>query len=86
MIGYNYRHHFLNIQNHATYSFPILKEVFAMLAKIIGNVNFYLLCTPLKGMRFRSKRYLVGSVVDFPERLYKTSRRPFLAVSISCLI
>jgi hypothetical protein len=37
---------------------PILKEVFAMLAKIFGNVRFYLLCALLKGMRFRSKHYL----------------------------
>jgi len=37
---------------------PLLKEVFAILAKIIGKERFYLLCASLKGMRFRSKRYL----------------------------
>ena len=31
---------------------PILKEVFAVLTRILGNVRFYLLCALLKVMRF----------------------------------
>jgi hypothetical protein len=36
----------------------ILKEFFAVPAKIIGKVSFILLCALLTGMRHRSKRYL----------------------------
>ena len=32
---------------------PILKEVFAIPAKIPGKVSFVLLCAPFKGMRSR---------------------------------
>jgi hypothetical protein len=42
--------------DQSKYSIP--KVIFAMLAKIIGNVRFYLLCALLNVMRFRSKRYL----------------------------
>ena len=31
---------------------PILKEVFAVLTKILGNVRFYFLCALLSEMRF----------------------------------
>ena len=37
---------------------PILKKVFTMLANILGNVMFYILCDLLMGMRFRSKHHL----------------------------
>jgi hypothetical protein len=47
---------------------PILKEIFAILAKILGNLVTYLLYALHKGMRFRS-RYFCWSrfigVVDF---------------------
>jgi hypothetical protein len=48
---------------------PILKEVFAILAKILGNVKLYLLCTLLKEMRFQSKRYLCWQRRQFPQRI-----------------
>jgi hypothetical protein len=57
----------------------ILKEVFAMLAKILGKVRSYILFALLKGMRFRSKRYLCWQRRRLPQRIYNTPRRLLLA-------
>jgi hypothetical protein len=35
----------------------ILNGISVVTTKIHGNENFYLLCVPLTGMRFRFKRY-----------------------------
>jgi hypothetical protein len=58
-----------------------------MLAKILGNVMAYFLCAFLKGMRFRSRRYLCWCRRLLPQRMYNnTPRRLLLAASISSLI
>jgi hypothetical protein len=57
------------------------KGIFAMLAKILGNVRIYLLCALLKGMRFRSRRYLCWRRCRLPQRMYNTSRRLLLAAA-----
>ena len=48
---------------------PFLNGIFAILTKIHGNVNSYLLCAPLMGMRFRFKRYFCWRRCRLP-RMY----------------
>jgi hypothetical protein len=50
-----------------------------MLAKILGNVRFYLLCALLNGMRLRSKRYFCWRRCRLPQRINNTPRRLRLA-------
>jgi hypothetical protein len=65
---------------------PILKEFFAVPAKILGKVSFILLCAPLTGMRHRSKRYLCWRRRRFPQSAAANLFRLLLAASISSLI
>jgi hypothetical protein len=51
-------------------------EVSAILAKILGNVRFYLLCASLTGMRSRFKCYFCWLRRRLPQRMKNTPAEP----------
>ena len=55
---------------------PVSKKVFAMLAKILGNVMSYLLYAPLKGMRFR--HIILAAALSFESEMVSIVQKKLL--------